>query len=90
MRSLRLALPALVLSALALAAAHAPSTRASAGETYTVYCVNGKIEFGTRPLKDMQWDYGANVCELAKFDSYQSAREDARRRGGVGAACSCK
>ena len=83
----RFAALALLLFALAFVAPHAFTPDARAGETYRVFCVNGKIDFGTRALKDMKWDYGDNVCVLAEFNNYTAAREDARRRGGVGAGC---
>ncbi|MDT7602901.1 MAG: hypothetical protein QOF61_898, partial [Acidobacteriota bacterium] len=47
-------------------------------------------DFGNRTLQEMQWDFGKNVCLLHEYDSYRDAKEDARRRGGVGAACSCQ
>jgi hypothetical protein len=89
-------LPALFALALLIAVcAHGSlATRASAAtqapDKFRVYCVNGKVDFGNRTLQEMQWDFGKNVCLLHEYDSYRDAKEDARRRGGVGAACSCQ
>jgi hypothetical protein len=69
---------------------NAATTAAPAQEKYRVFCVNGKVDFGSRTLKDMQWDFGKNVCLLAEFDSYREAKENVRRRGGVGADCRCQ
>ncbi|MFN2596422.1 MAG: hypothetical protein ABR563_04455 [Pyrinomonadaceae bacterium] len=68
-----------------------PATTAAAQtlEKYRVFCVNGKVDFGSRTLQEMQWDFGKNVCQLAEFDSYREAKDDVRRRGGVGADCKC-
>jgi hypothetical protein len=59
-------------------------------QKYRVFCVNGKVDFGNRSLQEMQWDYGKSVCQLGEFGSYREAKEDARRRGGVGARCNCQ
>lgn len=83
----------------ALAAHVAPTTSARATvvnataqtqEKYRVFCVNGKVDFGSRTLQEMRWDFGKNVCQLSEFDSYREAKEDVRRRGGVGADCKCQ
>jgi hypothetical protein len=68
----------------------AESTAAQSQEKYRVFCVNGKVDFGSRSLQDMQWDFGKNVCQLGEFDTYRKAREDVRKRGGVGADCRCQ
>jgi hypothetical protein len=102
MRNFRRArqLPTLLLLALlALFGAHgsrasgggpAPVAATQDGEKYRVFCVNGKVDFGSRSLQDMQWDFGKNVCQLAEFNTYREAKEDVRKRGGVGAACRCQ
>lgn len=102
MRTLRRTRTALLLSAFALtlalfgaptprgASAARPVPAAARQEKYRVFCVNGKVDFGNRTLKDMQWDFGKNVCQLSEHDSYRDAKEDVRRRGGVGAACACQ
>jgi hypothetical protein len=59
-------------------------------EKHRVFCVNGKVDFGSRTLQEMQWDFGKNVCQLSEFDSYREAKDDVRRRGGVGADCKCQ
>jgi hypothetical protein len=96
MNLLRRFRPAHVFAALALLcalAAHAPATRAvaphaaQAQEKYRVFCVNGKVDFGSRTLEEMRWDFGKNVCVLHEYDSYREAKDDVRRRGGVGAEC---
>lgn len=101
-RRARVTPPALLLLAL-LAAFGAHGSRAGGGsvhaaalaaasaeEKYRVFCVNGKVDFGNRSLKDMQWDFGKNVCQLSEFNTYREARDDVRHRGGVGADCRCQ
>lgn len=101
-RRTRTTLPALLLLAILTAfGAHgsrasgntipaAATTAAQAEEKYRVFCVNGKVDFGSRSLKDMQWDFGKNVCQLAEFNTYREAKENVRQRGGVGADCRCQ
>ncbi|MFL6230245.1 MAG: hypothetical protein ACJ741_15845 [Pyrinomonadaceae bacterium] len=92
---------AVALALLCALAARAPATRAllapapaasarQAQEKYRVFCVNGKVDFGSRTLEEMRWDFGKNVCVLHEYDSYREAKDDARRRGGVGAECHCQ
>jgi hypothetical protein len=85
---LRLAI-ILVVLLLAIGAQVAPGGGVAANrvEAYKVFCVNGKVSFGIRKLSEMQWDYGKNVCVLAIYKTYAEAKEDVRRRGGVGASC---
>ena|SRR2546428_6506407 len=56
---------------------------------YKVYCVNGKIEIGTRTLEEMKAARGNQVCLKGSFDSFDEAIDASRRQGGVGSACSC-
>ena len=60
---------------------------AARGESYTVFCVNGKLDFSDATLEKMRWDYGRDVCQIATFNSYREAKEFVRRKGGVGAPC---
>jgi hypothetical protein len=97
MKTFRRPFPFLFVLALFLAFTFAHGSRASASSSaiaqqgkYRVFCVNGKVDFGSRTLQEMQWDFGKNVCLLRELDSYHDAKEDVRRRGGVGAACSCQ
>lgn len=93
MRSLRRTrkFPALLVLALLLAvfAVGSRPTGAASGddEKYRVFCVNGKVDFGNRTLQEMRWDFGKNVCLLHEYGTYREAKEDVRRRGGVGAEC---
>jgi hypothetical protein len=90
---------AVAVALLCALAAHVPATRAPASsaaaaqtqaqEKYRVYCVNGKVDFGSLTLQEMQWEFGKNVCVLHEYDTYHDAKDDARRRGGVGADCKC-
>jgi hypothetical protein len=94
-RTLAVALSLALLFALATHVAPTTSARANvamaqAQEKYRVFCVNGKVDFGSRTLQEMQWDFGKNVCQLSEFDSYREAKDDVRRRGGVGADCKCQ
>jgi hypothetical protein len=102
-RRTRTTLPALLLLTILAVAFGAHGSRASgnaiparaavaapAQEKYRVFCVNGKVDFGSRTLKDMQWDFGKNVCQLAEFDTYREAKANVRQRGGVGADCRCQ
>jgi hypothetical protein len=96
LRPFRTHTAALTLAVFFALAAHVSPTSARATvmatqeqEKYRVFCVNGKVDFGSRTLKEMQWDFGKGVCQLSEFDSYREAKDDVRRRGGVGADCSC-
>ncbi|HEX8162050.1 MAG TPA: hypothetical protein VF538_09270 [Pyrinomonadaceae bacterium] len=73
-----------------VASAAAGGGQQQSEEKYRVFCVNGKVDFGNRSLKDMQWDYGKNVCQLGEFNTYRAAKDDVRKRGGVGADCRCQ
>jgi hypothetical protein len=100
-RRTRTTLPALALLIL-FAAFGAHGSRASVNaipdatasspvqEKYRVFCVNRKVDFGSRSLQDMQWDFGKNVCQLSEFNTYREAKADVRKRGGVGADCRCQ
>ncbi len=57
---------------------------------YKLYCVNGKVEIGTRTLEDIKWARGEDVCMLASFDNLSEAEEAANHYGGIGADCSCQ
>lgn len=76
----------LVSTTLETVCIHASSFK---GVQYRIFCVNNKLDIGTRSLEDMRLVYGASVCVLAEFDVLEQAQEDLRRRGGVGAACKC-
>jgi hypothetical protein len=94
LRPLRTHVAVLALALFFALAAHVSPTSARATPTqepekYRVFCVNGKVDFGSRTLKEMQWDFGKGVCQLSEFDSYREAKDDVRHRGGVGADCSC-
>jgi hypothetical protein len=56
---------------------------------YKIYCVNGKIEIGTRNLDEMKSARGNQVCLKGSFDSFEEAMDASKRQGGVGSACSC-
>jgi hypothetical protein len=56
---------------------------------YKLYCVNGKIEIGSRDLNEMKAARGDRVCELGAFDTFSQAIEASKRRGGVGSPCTC-
>jgi hypothetical protein len=82
-----LAVTVLLMALCATGATGGRSVAAGRGQVYRVYCVNEKVSFGTRTVSEMQWDYGKNVCVLATYPTYAEAKEDVRRRGGVGAGC---
>ena len=57
---------------------------------YKLYCVNGKIEIGSRDLNEMKAARGDRVCELGAFDTFSQAIEASKRLGGVGSPCPCR
>ena len=62
--------------------------------SFTVYCVNKKLEVGSRSLSEMKDARGRNVCpHLDRKRSYptlMAAQEAAEELGGVGTACMCE
>jgi hypothetical protein len=56
---------------------------------YKIYCVNGRLEIGTRNLEEMKAARGNHVCLKGSFDSFEEAIDASKRQGGVGSACSC-
>jgi hypothetical protein len=61
-----------------------------AAKKYKLYCVNGKIEIGSRDLNEMKAARGDRVCELGAFDTFSQAIEASKRLGGIGSPCPCR
>lgn len=63
-------------------------------EYFTVYCVNNKLEVGSRSLSDMQDARGMNVCRHPDKEEFyptiMQAQEAAAELGGVGMPCKCE
>ena len=63
------------------------------GESFRVFCVNRRIEIGSRTLDDMREARGRKVChhpdDSQPPHTLAEAARRARSAGGVGAPCAC-
>jgi biopolymer transport protein ExbD len=62
-------------------------------EYFTVYCVNKKVEVGSRSLSEMMDARGTNVClhpdKEKSYPTLMEAQDAAAELGGVGVPCKC-
>ena len=77
----------IVLSVLQLSCVR--SRQQQEGKKYKLYCVNQKVEIGTRTLENMRSARGDQVYLIASFDNLPETEKATRHYGGVGSQCLC-
>ena len=54
---------------------------------YRVFCVNGKIELGSRTVEQMKAVRGSNVWQIKEVEHLSEAQQSASHLGGIGQSC---
>jgi hypothetical protein len=65
----------------------AETEKVASKNVYRVFCVNGKIEVGSRTVEQMKAVRGPNVWQVKEAEHLLEAQQSASHLGGIGQVC---